>query len=58
MEGLKMTNYNQIATDNLNALMKEIAEYTCMAEEIAATLDSLKDSLKKYMNENGRFLFM
>lgn len=32
-----MTNYNQIATDNLNALMKEIAEYTRMAEEIGAT---------------------
>ncbi len=48
-----MTNYNQIATDNLNALMKEIAEYTRMAEEIGATLDSLKDSLKKYMDENG-----
>ena len=48
-----MTNYNQIATDNLNALMKEIAEYSRMAEEIGATLDSLKDSLKKYMDENG-----
>lgn len=53
-----MTDYNKIAMNNLNALMWEIAEYTCMAEEIAATLDSLKDSLKKYMNENGRFLFM
>lgn len=48
-----MRNYNQIATDNLNALMKEIAEYTRMAEEIGATLDGLKDSLKKYMDENG-----
>ena len=48
-----MTNYNQIATDNLNALMREIAEYSRMAEEIGATLDSLKDSLKKYMDENG-----
>lgn len=48
-----MRNYNQIATDNLNALMKEIAEYTRMAEEVAATLDSLKDILKKHMEENG-----
>lgn len=48
-----MTNYNQIATDNLNALMREIAEYSRMAEEIGATLDGLKDSLKKYMDENG-----
>ena len=39
--------------DNLNALMREIAEYTRMAEEVAATLDSLKDTLKKHMEENG-----
>lgn len=49
-----MTDYNKIAMDNLNALMREIAEYFRMAEEIGATLDSLKDSLKKYMDENGR----
>lgn len=48
-----MTDYNKIAMDNLNALMREIAEYTRMAEEIGATLDSLKDILKKYMDENG-----
>lgn len=48
-----MTDYNKIAMDNLNGLMREIAEYSRMAEEIGATLDSLKDSLKKYMNENG-----
>ena len=53
MEGLKMTNYNKMAMDNLNALMREIAEYTRMAEEISATLDSLKDTLKKHMEENG-----
>lgn len=48
-----MTDYNKIAIDNLNGLMREIAEYSRMAEEIGATLDSLKDSLKKYMDENG-----
>lgn len=48
-----MTDYNKIAMENLNALMREIAEYSRMAEEIGATLDSLKDSLKKYMEENG-----
>lgn len=48
-----MTDYNKIAMDNLNALMREIAEYSRMAEEIGATLDSLKDSLKKYIDENG-----
>lgn len=48
-----MTNYNEIAQNNLDSLMREIAEYTRMAEEIAATLDSLKDTLKKHMEKNG-----
>lgn len=48
-----MTDYNKIAMDNLNALMREIAEYTRMAEEIGATLDGLTDKLKKHMEENG-----
>lgn len=48
-----MTDYNKMAMENLNALMREIAEYTRMAEEIGATLDSLKDTLKKHMEENG-----
>ncbi|WP_347060590.1 hypothetical protein [Flavonifractor plautii] len=39
-----MPDYNAIAADNLNGLMREIAEYTRMAEEIAATLDGLKDT--------------
>lgn len=46
-------NYNTIAADNLNSIMREIAEYTRMAEEITAVLDGLKDTLKKYMGENG-----
>ena len=48
-----MMDYNKMAMDNLNALMREIAEYTRMAEEIGAMLDSLKDTLKKHMEENG-----
>ena len=48
-----MTDYNEIAQNNLDSLMRQIAEYTRMAEEIAATLDSLKDTLKKHMEENG-----
>lgn len=46
-------DYNTIAADSLNSIMREIAEYSRMAEEITATLDSLKDTLKKYMDENG-----
>ena len=38
-----MPDYNAIAADNLNGLMREIAEYTRMAE----------DTLKRYMDENG-----
>lgn len=48
-----MTNYNEIAQNNLDAIMQELAQYTRMAEEIAATVDSLKDILKKHMEENG-----
>lgn len=48
-----MTNYNEIAQNNLDSLMREIAEYTRMAEEVTAMLDSLKDILKKHMEENG-----
>lgn len=44
--------YTEIAQNNLDEIMKEVAEYTRLAEEIAATLDSLKDLLKKHMEEN------
>lgn len=63
-----MPDYNAIAADNLNGLMREIAEYTRMAEEITATLDGLKDTLKKDLPEvaarytksttSRRFLFV
>ena len=48
-----MVNYNEIAQNNLDEIMQELAQYTRMAEEIAATVDSLKDILKKHMEENG-----
>lgn len=38
---------------DINAIMTELAQYTRMAEEIAATVDSLKDTLKKYMEDNN-----
>lgn len=44
--------YTEIAQNNLDEIMKEVAEYTRLAEEIAATLDGLKDLLKKHMEEN------
>lgn len=37
---------------NINGIMAELAQYTRMAEEIAATVDGLKDEIKKYMEEN------
>lgn len=37
---------------DINAIMAELAQYIRMAEEIAATVDSLKDAIKKYMEEN------
>lgn len=45
--------YTEIAQNNLDAIMREIAGYSRMADEIGATLDSLKDTLKKHMEENG-----
>ena len=36
-----------------NAIMAELAEYTRIAEQAAATVDALKDALKQYMTENG-----
>jgi hypothetical protein len=41
-------NYNDLAQSNLDKIMKELAEYSRMAEEIAATVDSLKDVLKTH----------
>ena len=46
-------NYNEIERQKLDALMKEISEYTRLSEEVSATLDSLRDTLKTYMTENG-----
>ena len=37
---------------NINEIMDDLAQYTRMAEEIAATVDGLKDTIKKYMEEN------
>ena len=37
---------------DINAIMTELAQYTRMAEEIAATVDDLRDAIKKYMEEN------
>ena len=37
---------------DINAIMAELAQYARMAEEIAATVDGLKDTIKKYMEEN------
>ena len=37
---------------NINKIMSELAEYNRLAEEIAATVDGLKDQIKKYMEEN------
>lgn len=46
-------NYNEIAQNNLDEIMKELAEYTRLSEEIAATVDSLKDILKRQMEAAG-----
>lgn len=38
---------------NIDSIMKELAEYTRMSEEISGHIEGLKDTLKQYMTENG-----
>lgn len=38
---------------NIDTIMKELAEYIRMNEEIGANIDALKDVLKQYMIETG-----
>lgn len=38
---------------NINEIMRELAEYNRLADEIGATIESLKDNIKQYMQDNG-----
>lgn len=38
---------------NIDSIMKELAEYIRMGEQIAATVDGLKDQLKRIMQERN-----
>lgn len=38
---------------NIDSIMKELAEYIRMSEQIAATVDGLKDQLKQIMQEQN-----
>lgn len=38
---------------NIKDVMKELAQYIRMQEEIAETVEGLKDTIKNYMQENG-----
>ena len=38
---------------SINETMKELAQYLRMQEEIAETVEGLKDQIKAYMTENG-----
>lgn len=38
---------------NINELFSELAQYNRIAEETAAIIDGLKDTIKEYMTENG-----
>ena len=39
--------------NNINEIMKELAQYTRIQEETTAIIDGLKDTIKAYMQENG-----
>lgn len=38
---------------NIDNIMRELAEYIRMSEQITATVDGLKDQLKQIMREQG-----
>ena len=38
---------------SIHETMKELAQYLRMQEEIAETVEGLKDTIKNYMQENG-----
>lgn len=40
-------------TTNVDNIMRELAEYTRMGEQIAATVEGLKDQLKEIMQTQG-----
>lgn len=39
--------------DEINATMRELAEYTAMKEELTAQIEALQDEIKGYMAEAG-----
>lgn len=38
---------------NINKVMRELAEYTELAEQLKAQIEDLQDEVKAYMTENG-----
>lgn len=38
---------------NIDSTMRELAQYTRIMEEAAATVDGLKDEIKRYMEEHN-----
>lgn len=38
---------------NIDAIMKELAQYTRLMEETAAVVESLRDQIKEYMQAQG-----
>lgn len=38
---------------SINETMRELAEYTAMAEELKAQIEALQDDVKSYMNDNN-----
>ena len=39
---------------NINEIMKKLAEYIRLSEELDAEVESLKDTIKAYMAEQGK----
>lgn len=43
---------------NIDQIMKDLAEYIRMGEQISATVDGLKDQLKQIMRERNTALYI
>ncbi len=40
-------------TSDINSILKELAEYTTLLDDLKAQIESLQDNVKEYMSENG-----
>ncbi len=40
-------------TSGINAILKELAEYTALLDDLKVQIEDLQDTVKEYMSDNG-----